>query len=46
MSIWPAMRSGVVIMTNSEWVDRGNIMAAITKAMAIDPTDADVVETR
>lgn len=46
MSVWPAMRSGVVIMTNSEWVDRGNIMAAITKAMAIDPTDADVVETR
>lgn len=46
MSVWPAMRSGVVIMTNSEWVDRGDVMAAITKAMAIYPIDADVVGTR
>ena len=46
MSIWPAKRSGVVIMTNSEWVDRDKVMAAITQAMVIDRADVDVVETR
>lgn len=33
MSIQPAMRSGVVVMTNSEWVDRGRIMAAVVGAL-------------
>ena len=46
MSIWPAKRSGVVIMTNSEWVDRDKVMAAITQAMVIDRADVDVVEAR